>query len=72
MNEILQKAKEIASRSGMKYVYIGNIPGTADISTKCPHCEKWIIERKGHTIMSNHTKNGKCVYCGAIIPGRWT
>lgn len=68
---VLQKAKEVATRAGMKYVYIGNIPGTADISTKCPHCEKMVIERKGHMIISNHTKGGKCGYCGTIIPGRW-
>jgi pyruvate formate lyase activating enzyme len=68
---VLQKAKEIAIKAGIKYVYIGNIPGTNDITTKCPHCGKLVIERNGHVVISNHTKGGKCEYCGTSIPGRW-
>jgi pyruvate formate lyase activating enzyme len=69
---VLEKAKEIAVRAGINYVYIGNIPGSAAISTMCPHCRKLIIERKGHMVVSNHVKNGNCGFCGQKISGRWS
>jgi pyruvate formate lyase activating enzyme len=68
---LLEKAKDIAIKAGIKYVYIGNIPGSAAISTTCPRCKKMIIERKGYMIVNNHLKNGTCGFCGEKINGRW-
>lgn len=68
----LEKAKEIALQAGIKYVYIGNIPGTEAISTVCPRCKKTIVERKGFTIVSNYINKGCCSFCGEIIAGRWS
>jgi pyruvate formate lyase activating enzyme len=69
---VLEKAKETALHAGIKYVYIGNIPGTEAISTVCPHCKKILVERKGFTILSNQIKNGACSYCGEKVPGKWS
>jgi pyruvate formate lyase activating enzyme len=69
---VLEQAKEIAIRAGMNYIYIGNIPGAAAISTTCPRCKKLIIERKGHLVVNNHVKNGCCGFCGEKISGRWS
>jgi pyruvate formate lyase activating enzyme len=69
---VLEKAKEIASGAGIKYVYIGNIPGSAAISTTCPHGKKVIVERKGFMIINNSIKNGSCSFCGEKISGRWS
>ncbi len=68
---ILEKAREIALKSGMKYVYIGNVPGSPAENTYCPACKKVVLERKGFTILKNHLKLGKCGFCGTKIAGVW-
>jgi len=68
---VLERAKAIAMDAGIKYIYIGNIPGSAAISTTCPKCKKTIIERKGYMIAANAVKNGSCSYCGEKIAGIW-
>ncbi len=67
----LTKAREIALDAGIKYVYIGNIPGTEAENTFCPDCNKILMKRRGYRILSNHIKNGKCEYCGEPIAGVW-
>jgi pyruvate formate lyase activating enzyme len=68
---VLENAKKTALDAGIKFVYIGNIPGSEAISTVCPKCKKIIVERKGFTIVSNQIKNGNCGFCGEQIPGVW-
>lgn len=70
--ETLKKARQIALESGIKYVYIGNIPHTDAENTYCHKCEKLLIERRGFSIISNDIINGNCKYCGQKIPGVWT
>ncbi len=67
----LEKAREIALKAGIKFVYIGNVPGGDYENTYCPKCHKLLIERKGYLITQNHIKDGKCEYCGEEIPGVW-
>ncbi|MBE9510005.1 MAG: AmmeMemoRadiSam system radical SAM enzyme [Bacteroidetes bacterium] len=67
----LTKARKIALDAGIKYVYIGNVPGTEAENTFCPNCHKTLIKRRGYIILSNHIKNGKCEYCNEPIAGVW-
>ena len=68
----LEKAREIAKKAGIRFVYIGNVPGGKDYeNTYCPKCHKLLIERRGYFIAQNHIKDGKCEYCGEPIPGVW-
>jgi pyruvate formate lyase activating enzyme len=67
----LEKARNIAIESGIKFVYIGNVPGTNASNTYCPKCKKLLIERLGYQITQNHINNGKCEFCGETIPGVW-
>jgi len=67
----LQKAREIALKAGIKFVYIGNVPGTKAENTYCPKCKKLLIERRGYHIMANNITASKCKYCGENIPGVW-
>jgi len=69
---ILQQSAEIAKEEGIRYVYIGNVPGTDATNTRCPKCRKVVVERTGHTVTGNHIKNGTCGFCGEKISGRWT
>ncbi|MBN3036306.1 MAG: AmmeMemoRadiSam system radical SAM enzyme [Bacteroidales bacterium] len=68
---VLEKARDIAISEGIKYVYIGNVPGNDAENTFCPECNRMIVERKGFRILSNHISQGRCSFCGAEIAGRW-
>lgn len=68
---VLEQARELALASGLKYVYLGNVPGTSAESTYCPSCKKVVLERKGFTILTNHLKNNACGFCGAPVAGVW-
>lgn len=67
----LERAREIAMKAGIRFVYIGNVPGTTASNTYCPRCGEIILERKGYRIGRNNLKNGRCASCGEIIPGVW-
>ncbi len=69
--DVLNKAHDIAIAAGIKYVYVGNVPGTEYDDTYCPKCHKKLVERKGYTIISNHIKDKKCGFCGEKINGIW-
>jgi len=61
----------MAMAEGMKFVYVGNVPGTTSINTYCPKCKKVVIERKGFTVLQNNLKDGSCKYCATVIAGVW-
>lgn len=63
----LEKAIKIAEALGMKYCYIGNVPGHPKNNTYCPKCGKLLIERRGMSTTSYRIKNGKCPDCGGKI-----
>ena len=69
--EKLEEAYKIAKNAGLKYVYIGNVPGHTGESTICSNCGKIIIKRIGYEILENNVKDGKCKFCGNKIAGRW-
>jgi len=68
---VLESARNIALSEGIKFVYIGNVPGTEACNTFCPRCKKLVVERKGYVISQLNIKQGKCAYCGEPIPGVW-
>ena len=67
----LVKAREAAMNAGLKYVYIGNVPGNDASNTYCPACKEIIIERRGYQILQKNLSAGKCSNCGESIPGVW-
>jgi pyruvate formate lyase activating enzyme len=69
--EKLEEAYKIARACGLKYVYIGNVPGHPSESTYCPNCGKIVVKRIGYEILENNIKEGKCKFCGYVISGRW-
>jgi len=68
----LETAKDIAGEAGLKYVYLGNLPGHSAENSYCPNCHKVVIRRSGYTILENDVLNGKCKYCNYKIAGVWT
>jgi pyruvate formate lyase activating enzyme len=67
----LEKARDLALQAGLKYVYIGNVPGLGAENTFCHSCGKMIIARQGYQLEQMFMKDGACGYCGAQIPGVW-
>jgi len=67
----LERAREIALKTGLYYPYIGNVPGHPGENTYCPKCKKTLIRRAGYNMLENNLKNGKCKFCGERIGGIW-
>jgi pyruvate formate lyase activating enzyme len=65
----MQRAEEIGKAAGLRYVYLGNVPGSQSESTFCYECGRVLIERMGYRIAANHIRDSKCPDCGAQIAG---
>jgi pyruvate formate lyase activating enzyme len=69
--ETLHNAYDIAVSAGLRYVYIGNAPGTRAESTYCADCSGLLIKRAGYNVMENNIEGGKCKHCKKNIAGIW-
>jgi pyruvate formate lyase activating enzyme len=67
----LRRAREIARREGLRYVYTGNVHDREGDTTLCPGCGAAVIERDWYEILSAHLVGGACGACGAAIAGRF-
>jgi len=67
----LEQAGELAAKHGLRYAYIGNVPGHRGDHTYCPACGEVVIRRRGFLIEANRLRDGKCEQCGAEIAGVW-
>jgi pyruvate formate lyase activating enzyme len=68
----LTRARKIALRHGLRYVYTGNVHDTEGGSTYCPHCGNSVIARDWYRILDYRlTEEGRCKDCGGVIPGRF-
>ncbi len=67
----LQRARQIALEEGLRYVYVGNVPGDPGNNTYCPHNGNLLIKRQGYAILENNMAEGKCKFCGKAIAGIW-
>ncbi|HEX9971357.1 MAG TPA: AmmeMemoRadiSam system radical SAM enzyme [bacterium] len=65
----LMTAREIGMEQGLRYVYVGNVPGNEAENTFCYRCGKLLIERHGYQISQNNLIAGNCKYCGTKIDG---
>lgn len=67
----LARAREVAMEKGLKYAYVGNVPGHEGETTYCAHCKKPVIQRLGFRILEVAMDAGVCRYCRTAIPGVW-
>ncbi len=65
----LERAWRIGRATGLRYVYVGNVPGHRTESTSCPHCGSIVVERLGYRIQSTALVSGACKQCGTLIAG---
>jgi pyruvate formate lyase activating enzyme len=67
--ETLRRAEEIGKAAGLRYIYLGNVPGEQSESTHCYRCGRKLIERVGYRIVANQIREAKCPQCGTQIAG---
>ncbi|MBN2057676.1 MAG: AmmeMemoRadiSam system radical SAM enzyme [Candidatus Saganbacteria bacterium] len=60
----LDKARLIGLETGLRFVYVGNLPGHKGENTYCPKCQKLLIERVGYQTGIGKVIDGKCGFCG--------
>ncbi|MBC8218429.1 MAG: AmmeMemoRadiSam system radical SAM enzyme [Planctomycetes bacterium] len=65
----MERAFEIGKKAGLRYIYLGNVPGTQAESTFCHKCRATLIERIGYTINANNIENSRCPHCGTQVAG---
>ena len=68
--ELLRRARKIVLRSGLRYVYTGNIRDPKSESTYCHSCKKILIGRNDYNFTDwNLSEEGACKNCGTVCPG---
>lgn len=67
----LEQAWRIGREAGLKFVYVGNVPGHEYNNTFCPQCGTILIRRLGFSILSNILQDGRCPRCKGVVPGVW-
>ncbi|MBD3246167.1 MAG: AmmeMemoRadiSam system radical SAM enzyme [Candidatus Omnitrophica bacterium] len=68
--EKILRAQEIGHERGLRFIYPGNISGSAD--TRCPVCGRRVIRRSGFTAEAVAlARGGVCGQCGARLNGVW-
>ena len=67
--ETLEAHYKIAKEEGLKYVYLGNVPGHPFENTYCPECNNVVVERFSTEITGWHLdEHNNCKFCGTRIP----
>ena len=67
----LERACEIGTKTGLEFVYVGNIPGHHNENTYCPACGAVLIRRSGFNVLENRLRAGECPRCRRRIAGVW-
>jgi pyruvate formate lyase activating enzyme len=67
---VIQKAVDIARRSGIEHVYASNIDMPHN-DTYCHRCGRSLVTLQGIRNPVLHIVDGNCPYCGNSVPGIW-
>lgn len=65
----LERAYGIGRAAGLKYIYVGNVPGDRHNGTYCAQCGQRLIERRGFTVGRVDMSGGACRHCGTRLDG---
>jgi len=68
----LERAAALGKKAGLRFVYIGNVPGHPGRDTVCPGCGRTVIHRSGPRTVVSCVKQGRCAACGedlGLVPG---
>lgn len=66
----LTRARDIALKAGLLYVYTGNVHDRAGDSTSCPSCHRIVVVRDWYELLDYRLDaEGRCLSCSAPIHG---
>ena len=68
----LEHACNIGEKAGLKFVYLGNVPGHSKENTICYSCGKLVVERLGYRVKVVGLEGSKCRFCGTDLNFRTT
>ena len=63
----LEHAYELGRKAGLKFVYLGNVPGHFSETTVCSSCGKPVVKRTGYQTNVCGLNDSHCRYCGADL-----
>jgi pyruvate formate lyase activating enzyme len=70
--QTLNRARNIALRAGLKYVYTGNVHDRTGGTTFCPACHEALIVRDWYNIEKYRlSDDGRCPECDTRVAGRF-
>jgi pyruvate formate lyase activating enzyme len=67
--ETLNRARDIGMAAGLRYVYLGNVPGGGGENTLCPDCGNIVVNRFHYRSRTNLIDTNHCAYCHQVIDG---
>jgi pyruvate formate lyase activating enzyme len=65
----LRRAYELGREAGLRYVYVGNMPGARLEDTYCANCGQPVLERWGFQVRRRNFRDGKCGNCATLVDG---
>ncbi|MDP7469508.1 MAG: AmmeMemoRadiSam system radical SAM enzyme, partial [Dehalococcoidia bacterium] len=65
--DTLETARRIGLEEGLRFVYLGNVPGHGSESTQCYSCGQILIKRYGYDTRVLGLKGSVCSRCGAEV-----
>jgi len=65
----LRRARAIALRNGLLFVYTGNVRDREGSTTFCPGCGAALVCRDGYDLVTWRLSEGACSRCGAHVSG---
>lgn len=65
----LHAARDIGMAAGLRYVYVGNVPGSGGENTLCPDCGNIVINRFQYRSRTNLIDGNHCACCNQMIDG---
>jgi pyruvate formate lyase activating enzyme len=69
--DTLRRAAGAGRKAGLRYIYMGNVPGEGFEDTRCPRCDSLLIRRMGFHATVKGMDHGRCASCGFAPAGVW-
>jgi len=63
----LEHAYDIGHKAGLKFIYLGNVPGHISENTVCCNCGKPVVERQGYQTRVCGLNGSLCKFCGSDL-----
>jgi pyruvate formate lyase activating enzyme len=63
----MEHAYDIGRKAGLKFVYLGNVPGHFSETTVCSKCGKAVVQRTGYDTHVCGLNQSCCAFCGTDL-----